>query len=162
MVNFSAQSLPEGPCIAMITVGWREWVALPELGILRIKAKVDTGARSSALDVETLQPFIRNGENWVRFELADRKKIVKSATVAEMPVEDQREVRDSGGNVQTRYVISTTMLIGNDKRTIELTLARRPKMRFPMLIGRTAIRGDYLVDPKKSYLTGKPTPDIGS
>lgn len=137
-------------------VGWREWLALPELGIPSIKAKIDTGARSScvhAFDVEVLE---REGRAYVRFSVHPVQRSCRGAVSCEAPVLEFRQVRSSSGHVDVRPVIVTTMEILGQTRAIELTLANRDLMGFRMLLGREAFRGRFLVDASRSYYNGKP------
>ncbi len=139
-----------------IVLGWREWVALPELGIPWIKAKVDTGARTSALHAFALERFTADGRAKVRFlvhpfQHDDRTRVECVADIVE-----ERVVSDSGGHRERRPVIHAMVMIGPEARTIEVTLTDRDTMRFRMLLGRTAMRGRYLVDPARSYLTRGP------
>jgi len=139
-----------------VVLGWREWVVLPELGIDPIKAKVDTGARSSALHTFRLQTFEENGIARVRFSIhpLQGNTVLEQECVADLV--DERNVTDSGGHTELRPVISTTVRLGSLSKKIEITLANRETMKFRMLLGRTAMYGSAIVDPAASYLLGKP------
>lgn len=139
-------------------IGWREWLALPDLGVARIKAKVDTGARSSSLHASALQPFQRDGVDWVRFRILPEQDEVDGAIEAEAPVLEYRDVRSSNGVVTRRPVIETTLEWMDQRWPIELTLADRKTMGFRMLVGREAIRRRALVDPGRSYYDKKLKP----
>lgn len=136
-------------------LGWREWLGLPELGLPRIKAKIDTGARTSALHAFQVATFTRDGDLWVSFSVHPRQGRSSPAVECEARVLEQRSVRDSGGHEETRYVIETLLEIGGLSYTTELTLTNRDNMRFRMLLGRTAMRGRYTVDPGRSYLLSR-------
>jgi len=139
-------------------LGWREWVALPELGIRRIKCKVDTGARSSALHAFYLEPFKSRGRQRIRFGIHPLQRRTDRECVCTADVLDQRIVSDSGGHREQRYVIETRVQLGDEDWPIEITLTDRDTMRFRMLLGRTAIKKKFVVNPASSYLMGKPKP----
>ena len=135
-------------------LGWREWVSLPELGITWIKAKVDTGARTSALHAFELEPFQRAGKDWVRFSVHPLQGKNDTVIQCESPVLERRDVTDSGGHLENRPVIETELLLGSFSKRIELTLTDRDTMRFKMLLGRTAMRPNILVYPSQSFKLG--------
>ena len=140
---------------AVLTLGWREWVAIPGLGIPAIKAKIDTGARTSALHAYFVEPFDQSGRSMVRFGIhpIQRRTDIEVVCVAEAI--DRRRVSDSGGHAEFRHVISAPLHIGDQSWPIEITLTDRDTMAFRMLIGRTAMQGHAIVDPSRSYLAGK-------
>jgi len=135
-------------------LGWREWVSFDDLKLPPMKAKVDTGARTSALHGFRVRSFLRRGQRWVRFHVHPLQGDRKTVVVCEAPVIDYRRVTDSGGHAEKRYVIESRVSIRDVKWPIELTLTNRDTMRFRALLGRTAIRGRFLVDPRASFLGG--------
>ncbi|MEX1222749.1 MAG: ATP-dependent zinc protease [Idiomarina sp.] len=139
----------------MQTLGWREWGALPELGIAAIKMKVDTGAKTSCLHAFKLEPFQRDGEAWLRIWMHPEQNSQREQ-ICEARLHDQRAVTDSGGHTEQRYVIKSRLVMGDFDAPIELTLTNRDSMKFRMLLGRQAMRRQFLVNPDASYLLGEP------
>jgi len=133
-------------------IGWREWLALPDLGIEIVKAKVDTGARSSALHAYDYRPFRRGGRPFIRFKVHPVQRDASDSVEAEAEVIDERYVRNSGGGQELRWVVRTNVEMMGLKFPIEVTLTRRDAMGFRMLLGREAIRNRFVVDPGRSYL----------
>lgn len=136
--------------------GWREWVSLPGLGVPWVKAKLDTGARSSAIHVFDLEELERDGERWARFRIQPWQKSDEDAVEAECPVLDTREVRSSSGHSEERLVVAMDLTLMGRTLPVEVTLANRDEMGFRMLVGREALRQGYAVDPGASYLGGRP------
>lgn len=136
-------------------IGWREWIGLPELGIAKIKAKIDTGARTSALHAFSLEPFEENGVDKIAFQIHplqhDNETVIKCVAT----VVDRRLVTDSGGHEEERYVIYTPISVAGHTWPIEITLTERENMLFRMLIGRSALRKRYIVNPARSFITTK-------
>jgi hypothetical protein len=139
----------------LVTLGWREWVVLPALGIPRLRAKIDTGARSSALHVDALWRFSEGGAPWVGFRLSHGK--ARGLLIeAQAPIHDERDVADSGGRRECRIFLRTQLLLAGREREIEINLTNRGAMLFPMLLGRTAMEGLFTIDPASSFLHGRP------
>ena len=140
----------------LVTVGWRERVALPDLGVQNIKVKVDTGARTSALHAFNLKTFTKEGVSWVGFEVHPVQHSQAEAVYVEMPIVDWRKVKSSNGRSERRPVIRTVAVLGEHAWDVELTLTRRDLMSFRMLLGRQALSKRALVDVTKSYLLADP------
>jgi len=140
----------------MPMLGWREWVELPELNIHQIKAKIDTGARSSALHAFAIEPYRKNGQRWVMFAIHPKQRHSDVFIECHAPIKDRRIVTDSGGHKQRRYVIETQLVLGQSRINAEMTLTNRDSMLFRMLIGRTTMNNRFIIDPNSSYLQGKP------
>lgn len=140
-----------------LTLGWREWLALPTLGIGAIKAKLDTGARSSSLSVVSAETFGREGRLHVRFLVRTRRRGQRVIT-CEAPVVDRRPVTDSGGHTSERWFIRTEVVLGPDRFEIDINLTDRRAMLFPLLLGRAALGGRFRIDPELSYTCAKPLP----
>ncbi len=136
------------------TIGWREWVDLPDLGIHSIKAKVDTGARSSALHAKNVSVFDRDGVKWVKFTVYPQQRARTPRITTAAPLLEYRNVRDSGGRVTKRPVIRINVILGGHTWPIELTLVNRSAMGFRMLLGRQAVRRRCLIDAGGSFLAG--------
>ena len=141
------------PALSMI-IGWREWFSLPEIGIPAIKAKIDTGARSSAIHALRITPFERDGTEMVRFIVRPLQRRRHPWIRCEARIHDQRLVRNSGGAEELRYVIRTALDTGPLAWPIDLTLTLRAGMRYRMLLGRSAMQGKVTIDPSASYLLG--------
>ncbi len=139
-----------------IRVGWREWVALPSIGLPAVKAKVDTGARTSALHAFFVDPFRQDGRERERLGVHPIQRRTDLAVTCTADVIDRRVVRDSGGHEEMRCVIRVPVRLGEMDWPAEVTLTDRDVMGFRMLLGRTAMRGRLLVDPDESYLFGRP------
>jgi hypothetical protein len=141
-------------------VGWREWVSLPDWGVPAIKAKVDTGARTSALHAFDIETFEVDGVAMARFAIRPWQDSSSDVVVVEAPLLERRQVRSSSGAAKVRPVVLTTVGLAGRTERVEVTLTRRDEMGFRMLIGRQALRRRFLVDPGRSYLGGKPAREI--
>ncbi len=144
----------------LAAIGWREWLSLPQLGIPHLKAKVDTGARTSALHACYVEPYRARGIRMVRFGIHPLQRRTDIFIECNAAVLDRRDVTDSGGHREKRYVIETPAELGDVTWPLELTLTNRDSMRFRMLLGRTAMEDRFVVIPSASYLLGRrPTRD---
>jgi hypothetical protein len=137
------------------TIGWREWITLPELGLPRLKAKVDTGARTSCLHAFSIREISRQDQCWVRFGIHPYQDDMQTEFFCEAPVRDRRPVTDSGGHTEERYVIMTPIELAGQRWPIEITLTNRDTMRFRMLLGRTAMTDRFIINPSLSFTSGK-------
>lgn len=135
--------------------GWREWVSLPSIGVGSIKAKLDTGARTSALHAFNIETYWSNGELWARFFVHPYQENDAKEIACDARIEDIRIVSNPGGRRQRRLVIRTDIRLGDQTWPIDLSLTDRDEMGFRLLIGRTAMHGNLIVDPDHSYLLGK-------
>ncbi|WP_196795090.1 ATP-dependent zinc protease [Mariprofundus ferrooxydans] len=140
----------------LITVGWREWAALPDLGIPRIKAKVDTGAKTSCLHAFSQERFTQAGAPWIRFGMHPLQQRTDIEIFTEAEIVDERMVSDSGGHRELRPIIKTTIELGRLRFPTEFTLTNRDSMLFRVLLGREAMKKRLLVDPAQSYLLPAP------
>jgi hypothetical protein len=141
-------------------VGWREWVALPEWGVHAIKAKIDTGARTSALHAFDIESIDRDGRRWVRFAIHPWQDSLADIVTVEAPLVERRQVRSSSGKARLRPVVHALVELAGQQVPIEVSLTRRDEMGFRMLIGRQALRRRFVVDPARSYLGGRPPRDV--
>jgi hypothetical protein len=137
------------------TIGWREWVSLPDFGVPTIKAKVDTGARTSSLHAFEIEEFQRGKTRMLRFQIHPEQRGGRHAVTVEAPLSEHRSVKPSSGKSERRPVILTTIEILGQRFQAELTLTRRDEMGFRMLLRRQAQRGRFLVDPGKSFVNGR-------
>lgn len=137
-------------------LGWREWVGLPDQGVEWLKAKVDTGARTSSLHAPGLHTFEVENREWVRFSIYPWQRSTADAVQVEARVLDRRLVRSSSGITERRPVVILPLQFGSTVVDVEFTLTRRDQMGFRMLLGRQALRGRFLVDTGRSYLLGQP------
>lgn len=141
---------------AVTVAGWREWVALPDLDVPWVKAKLDTGARSSSIHAFDVEEAERDGAPWVSFAIHPWQRSESDEVRVELPVVDRRAIRSSTGHEEERLLVRTRITVVGHELDAELTLANRDEMGFRMLVGREALRGTILVDPGRSYLGGRP------
>ena len=146
--------------VELPVAGWREWVGLPSLGVDRIKAKIDSGARTSAIHAYKIRLFPDRGAPHVSFILHPEQRRAKPAIDCVAEIRDERMVRSSNGLLQCRYVIEVDVSLGGRTWPIELTLADRDQMGFRMLLGREAVRRRFLIDTNRSYLAGFSYADV--
>ncbi len=137
------------------TIGWREWVGLPDFGIPSIKAKVDTGARTSSLHAFDVERFSLRGVDMVRFSIHAEQRSRKHPVTVEAPLADRRSVKPSSGEAEVRLVVVTDIEVLGRRFPVELTLTRRDAMGFRMLLGRQALRKRFVVDSGRSFLNGR-------
>src|SRR5690606_6395442 len=140
-----------------VIVGSEEWCSFPALGIPAIKARVDSGAKTSALHAININPFIKDGDNWVKFDINPIQNNTKTIIHCEAPLIDKRIVKSSSGYREKRYVIKASLQVSDTTWEVEVTLTNRDSMGFRMLLGREAMSGRLLVDPEQKYLLGQPT-----
>lgn len=139
-----------------IIIGWTEWFAFNDLGLPAIKAKIDTGAKTSSLHAFNIKPFMRDGREYVKFQIHPLQKNQKITRICIAPIIDHRFVSDSSGKKEKRYVIESLLTIGEITLNIEITLSNRDTMAFRMLLGREAIKkSNMIVDVSKSFAQGK-------
>ncbi|MGB5685011.1 MAG: 30S ribosomal protein S6--L-glutamate ligase [Candidatus Electrothrix sp.] len=140
-------------------IGSEEWCAFPDMMIPAIKARIDSGAKTSSIHAFNIQPFRRQGRSWISFEVhplqANRRIVIR----CEKPVIDRRAVKSSSGLSETRYVISASMQMGSENWEIELTLANRDSMGYRMLLGREAMGKRLVIDPSQSFCMGDILPE---
>ncbi|TXH69289.1 MAG: ATP-dependent zinc protease [Thiothrix sp.] len=141
-----------------LKIGWREWVSLPDLGIPAIKAKIDTGAKTSTLHAQQIEVFQYNNRDFLRFNLQPIRRYPQLILNCQAPIFDQRFITDSGGHRELRYVIQALISIADRTWPIEITLTNRTSMQFRMLLGRSALQqGGLHIHPQNSYVCGKKT-----
>jgi len=134
-------------------IGWREFIKLPNLGIKKIKVKVDTGAATSALHAEDIVIFEKHGKKLVRFTIYPLQNNKRKKLIAEAALVETRKIRSSTGHLTERPVIRTLLKIGTEEAyEIDVTLVNRDIMGFRMLLGRRALKKRFLVNPNKSFL----------
>jgi len=150
------------PQSTLQTIGWRERVSLPLLGIATIKAKIDTGAKTSALYAFDVESFQRDGESMVHFKVHPYQGDRDRTITAEAPLIEIRPIRSSNGQVEQRPVIRTLVKLGDYEWPVDLTLTHRNAMAFRMLLGRRALQDRFLVDSGRSFLQSTAKPPASS
>ena len=147
---------PEQPEPDQVVVGWREWVALPQADVAWVKAKIDTGAKSSSIHAFDLEAHQQDGQDWVRFSIHPWQRSDDEAHQLTLPLLDRREVRSSNGQTEERYAVAMDVTLAGRTITTVMTLSNRDEMGFRMLIGREALERGFLVDSSISYAGGRP------
>ena len=146
------------PARAKPVIGWREWVVLPELSPVPVKAKIDTGARTSALHAFDLSIREKGGAQWAHFEVHPTQRSARGSVPVSLPIVGFRRVRSSTGHTEERAVVRTPLVVGEHHYDVDLTLTSRDQMGFRMLLGRAAVSRRFLVNPGRSFLTTLPDP----
>jgi len=136
-------------------IGSIEHCDLPELGISNLEVRVDTGAKTSSLHVDNIQNHVRDGENWVTFDIHPNVHNVEEELQCEAPVKDIRRIKSSNGSTETRVVLETRFRLGGQEWPIEITITDRSDMRYLMLFGREGMSDKLLVDPSQTFLVSK-------
>ena len=138
----------------LMVIGWHECISLPELGLKNLAVKVDTGAKTTALHAENIETFLKDGKKWVRFQCPDNLGALSA--ICEFPVFTKRDITNTSGQPERRIVIRTPMVLAGRKWKIDISLTDRGSMRFPLILGRRALRRrNIAVHPGKSYLVSK-------
>jgi hypothetical protein len=144
-----------------LVIGWREEISLPDLGLTNIRAKIDTGARTTALHASHIRTYQRDGALWVQFHPSTHRGL-PDIDLCHAPVHDRRQIKNTSGIPEERIVIRTHLHIADRKYLIDVSLTDRADMAYPIIIGRTAIRNhSLLVNSGRSWLT-RPTPPRGA
>jgi hypothetical protein len=138
-------------------IGWREWVAMPDLGVTEVKAKVDTGADNSSLHAFNIERFSDSGIEKVRFEIHPRQRKKRPSIECLAEVVGERRVKNPGGRAEVRPVIRTTLIVAGQELEALVNLTTRDEMTFRMLLGRRTVRQHFVVDPGRSYLGARPS-----
>lgn len=160
------KSAPHGDSIEEIiqdkelVFGWQEWVELPGLGLPAVLAKVDTGARSSAIHAFMIEPYGRTGKPRVRFGVHPVPERPDIVVFCSAELVDQREITSSNGETELRYIVRTPLRIGGQEWPIEISLTNRESMQYRMLVGRKALHDNIIVDPNQSCVQGELSPDL--
>lgn len=144
----------------LTAIGWREWISFPEWNIDHMKVKVDTGARTSSLHVSKIVYFEKDSQQWIHFIVHPWQESSKETIKVAAPVTAYKEVRSSSGFLEKRPVVRTSLSVAGQRIAADITLTNRSQMGFRMLLGREAIRRNFLVIPGQSYLGGKPEKQI--